>query len=240
MSPARILDPAVLDRVVAAAARHGENGVVVFDLDSTLLDNRPRQARILREYGERHGLAALAQTRAEHWTSWDIRDAMRAAGASDAEITTHSEPAKAYWREHFFTSEYCAIDDAIPGAAAYVARLCGTGVQIAYVTGRHQQMCDGSVASFGRLELPAPGPRVHLLMKPTFDQSDDAWKEQAYQRLRRLGFVIAAFDNEPTHINGYRAHFREAICVHLATDHSGREVRLDDGIVSIRNFERWG
>jgi predicted secreted acid phosphatase len=240
MSPARILDPAVLDRVVAAAARHGENGVVVFDLDSTLLDNRPRQARILREYGERHALAALAQARPEHWTSWDLVDAMRAAGATAGDITAHSEAAKAFWRERFFTSEYCAIDDAIPGAAAYVARLCGTGVQIAYVTGRHEQMSTGSVASFTRLELPTPGPRVHLLMKPTLEQSDDAWKELAYQRLHRLGSVVAAFDNEPTHINGYQAHFRDAICVHLATDHSGREVQISDGIVSIRNFERWG
>jgi len=238
MSPARIVDPAVLDRVVAAATLAAANGVVVFDLDSTLLDNRPRQTRILREYGERHGLRALAATRPEHWTSWDIREAMRAAGASEAEIAAHGEGAKAYWRDTFFTSEYCAIDDAIPGAAAYVARLAGAGAQIAYVTGRHTQMCEGSVASFARLDLPAPGPRVHLLMKPTFEQSDDAWKEQAYARLRRLGRVIAAFDNEPTHINGYRAHFPEAICVHMATDHSGRAVALADGIVSVRDFER--
>jgi predicted secreted acid phosphatase len=240
MSPARIIDPEVLDRVVAAAARQGDKGVVVFDLDSTLLDNRPRQARILREYGEHHGLATLAQARPDHWTSWDIREAMHAAGASADDIAAHSEAAKAYWREHFFTSEYCAIDDVVPGAAAYVARLWGTGVQIAYVTGRHEQMNAGSVASFTRLALPTPGPRVHLLMKPSFEQSDDEWKELAYQRLHSLGHVVAAFDNEPTHINGYQAHFPDAICVHLATDHSGREVRLDDGIVSIRNFERGG
>jgi predicted secreted acid phosphatase len=237
MSPTRNLDPAVLDRVVAAAARHGETGIVVFDLDSTLLDNRPRQARILREYGKHAGLAALEQARPEHWTGWDIRDAMRAAGASDAEIAVHGEAAKDYWRERFFTSEYCAIDDAIPGAAAYVARVCDTGVQIAYVTGRHEQMRSGSIASFTRLRFVTPGPRVHFLMKPSFEQSDDAWKEQAFAILHRLGGVVAAFDNEPTHINAYQMHFRDAICVHLATDHSGREVRLNDGIVSIRNFE---
>jgi phosphoglycolate phosphatase-like HAD superfamily hydrolase len=236
MSPARVVDPTVLDRVVEAATRAGGNGVVVFDLDSTLLDNRPRQARILREYGERHQLGKLVASQPAHWTSWDLRDAMRAAGSSDAEIELHGEPAKAYWREKFFTSEYCSIDGAVGGAAAYVARLVGTGTQIAYCTGRHEQMRAGTVRSFERLGLPVPGARVHLLMKPRLEQSDDAWKEQAYVRLRAIGRVVATFDNEPTHINGYRSAFPDAICVHLATDHSGRSVVLLDGILSVENF----
>jgi hypothetical protein len=236
MSPARVLDPAVLDRVVAAAQTAGGDGVVVFDLDSTLLDNKPRQARILREYGEHNGIASLASARAEHWTGWEIRDAMRAAGATDAEIAAHAEPAKAYWRTVFFTSEYCAIDEATPGAVAYACRVAATGAQIAYCTGRHEAMREGTVRSFARLGLPLPGPGVHLLMKPTSAQSDDDWKEEAYLRLRALGRMVAVFDNEPTHINGYRKAFPDAICVHLATDHSGRPVVLCDGIVSVKSF----
>jgi hypothetical protein len=90
--------------------------------------------------------------------------------------------------------------------------------------------------SFQRLGFPLPSDRVQLLMKPVFDQSDDEWKESAYDRLRALGQVIAVFDNEPTHINGYRRAFPSAIIVHVATDHSGRDVLLADGIVSILNF----
>ena len=236
MGVARVVDFAVLDRVVAAAARAAGGGVVIFDLDSTLLDNRPRQAQILREYGVRGKLEVLAQARAHHWTSWDIREAMRAVGCSDAQIAEHGEAAKTYWRETFFTSRYCAIDDAIPGAAAYVARLVGTGVRIAYCTGRHEEMRAGSLECFQRIGLPLPGDKVSLLMKPTLEQGDDAWKAEAYARLRGLGQVVAAFDNEPTHVNGYRAAFPDAICVHLDTDHSGREVVLADGIVSVKRF----
>jgi hypothetical protein len=75
-------------------------------------------------------------------------------------------------------------------------------------------------------------------MKPTFEQSDDDWKALAYARLRELGRVVAVFDNEPTHVNGYRAAFPEALVVHLHTDHSGRDVRVADGIVSVRDFLR--
>src|SRR5688572_14402004 len=128
-SVARTLDPSVLDRVLDAATRAGAGGVLVFDLDSTLLDNRPRQARILREFGAKVGLPALANTRPEHWTSWDIRDAMRAAGCSADQIEAHGEDAKAYWRSVFFTSEYCAIDEAVAGAQAFVARALATGAQ---------------------------------------------------------------------------------------------------------------
>jgi hypothetical protein len=231
-----ILDPTVLDRVVDAAKRAGREGVVVFDLDSTLLDNRPRQAQILREYGGRAGLEILQHVRPNHFTSWDLRDAMRAVAMSDALIAEHAEHAKAYWRETFFTSTYCAVDDAMPGAAAYVARVADAGAHVVYCTGRHEAMRAGTLDCFARVGLPLPGPRVTLLMKPTFEQGDDAWKEEAYARLRAIGKVIAVFDNEPTHVNGYRRAFPDALCVHLDTDHSGREVALLEGIVSVKRF----
>src|SRR5258706_13482560 len=94
----------------------------------------------------------------------------------------------------------------------------------------------GSVACFQRLGFPLPGPSVHLLMKPTFEVSDDDWKVAAYAQLGALGRVLAVFDNEPTHVNGYRQAFPDALAVHLETDHSGREVALVEGIVSVRNF----
>jgi predicted secreted acid phosphatase len=230
----------VLERVLGEARRAGPKGVLVFDLDSTLLDNRPRQARILREFGAAVGLAALAGARPEHWTSWDIKEAMAHAGLSADEVERCADRAKAFWRDRFFTSEYCAGDDAIAGAVAYLRQVVGTGVQVAYCTGRHEPMREGSVASFRRLGLPEPGERVHLLMKPRFELSDDEWKEMAYARLKALGRVLAAFDNEPTHVNGYRQAFPDAVMVHLATDHSGRPVPLHDGIFSVKDFTAVG
>lgn len=228
----RRLDPSVLDQALSRAL----GGVVVFDLDSTLLDNRPRQARILREFAAASGLAQLASAQPEHWQDWDIRRAMRNAGMAEPLIEQHAEDAKQFWRERFFTSEYCADDEAIAGAAAFVSSVRAAGAQVAYCTGRHEPMRTGSVTCFRRLGFPLPGDGVHLLMKPAFDQSDDDWKETAYAELRAIGTVVAVFDNEPTHVNGYRRAFPDALVVHLATDDSGREVTLLDGIPSVRNF----
>ena len=128
--------------------------VVVFDLDSTLLDNKPRQARILREFGIARGLPALAQARAEHWVDWSIQRAMANAGLGADEVARHAEAAKQFWRDRFFTSEYCRDDDAIAGAHDYLAAVADAGAFIAYCTGRHEPMRAGTVESFERLGYP--------------------------------------------------------------------------------------
>lgn len=227
-----------LSRVIDQARRLGARGTVVFDLDSTLLDNRPRQARILREYGQAHGLAVLAACRPEHWVSWSIRTAMRNAGLDAADVDLHTDPARAFWRERFFTSEYCVDDVPIRGAIAYVRAVREAGALVLYVTGRHEGMRHGTVACFERHGfLPPDGAGVRLLMKPRLEESDDTFKLQAQAPIRALGAMIAAFDNEPAHANGYREGFPEAIVVRLDTDHSGRPIPLLPGIEVVPHFE---
>jgi hypothetical protein len=231
----RPLDPSVLDRVLARV-RTLPGAVVVFDLDSTILDNRPRQARILREFGVARGIAALAEAHADHWQDWSIQRAMANAGLGPDEVARLVEDAKQFWRDRFFTSEYCRDDAPIAGAREYLGAIVDGGGRVVYCTGRHEPMRAGTVESFVRLGYPVPDAGAQLLMKPVFELSDDDWKVEAYARLRAIGEVAAVFDNEPTHVNGYRAAFPDAIIVHLATDDSGRAVALSDGIVSIRSF----
>jgi hypothetical protein len=213
------------------------DGVVVFDLDSTLFDNRPRQARILREFGAAQGIELLRAVRPEHWTSWSITAAMHAAGLPQEEAVRLAHPARAFWRERFFTSDYCHDDVPVAGAPAYVAGVAGCGVRVAYVTGRHLGMEPGTLASLARHGFPAPdGARVLAWLKPTFDQSDDDWKRQACARLRDLRPVVAVFDNEPAHVNIYASAFPEALVVHLGTDHSGRPIAVAPGVPVIADF----
>jgi hypothetical protein len=225
------------EALARATGAAGASPLIVFDLDSTLLDNRPRQALILREYGAEVGHALLAGASPDHWHGWDVRVAMANAGLSPEDIERHFEPFRGYWFERFFTSHYCAVDRPIAGAPAYARAASATGARVLYVTGRHEEMRAGTIESFVEPGFPAPdGDGVQLIMKPTLDEHDDAYKERTYARLRELGAVVAAFDNEPTHINGYRAGFPDALCVHLATDHSLRDIPVDDAIPSIRDF----
>ena len=227
----------VLARVIARARELGPRAVLAFDLDSTLFDNRPRQARIVREFGEHKGLPELAKCTAASFTSgWDLRGALVACGIPAAKVEGLYPELKAFWQERFFTSPYCTDDVAIDGAAEFVQAIAAAGAQVCYVTGRHEGMREGTVAAMRQSGMPLPGGLVRLLMKPTLQESDDEFKRQVHATLPTLGTVIAAFDNEPTHANDYRRFVPEATVIHLATDHSGRKVELLDGIVSVPHF----
>jgi hypothetical protein len=225
-----------LNAVLAALRR--PRGLCVFDLDSTLLDNRPRQALILREFGAARGEPLLAKVGPEHFDGWDLEVAMRNAGLPAARAHELRNPARAFWKERFFTSEYCRHDLPIRGAVEFVREVQSLAV-VVYLTGRHHEMEDGTVDSLRAAGFPLPAaPDTYLFLKPYQELHDDVWKEQACTQVLALGTVLAAFDNEPAHINRYRQVFRDALCVHLDTDHSGRPIRLAPGILSIPNFLR--
>jgi hypothetical protein len=231
--------PTTLEDVLARAKKLGRDGLVVFDLDSTVFDNRPRQARIVREYGAAHGLPALANCQAWHFTTgWDLKGAAIACGVGEAEYEKHRVAMKAFWAERFFTSDYCVDDVEIVGAPRYLAALLETGTRLVYVTGRQEDMRAGSVACLKKCGMPTPTTdgRVTLMMKPTLRESDDEYKRVTHARLKTMGPVVAAFDNEPTHVNDYAKTFPEAVSVHLATDHSGRPVPLDPRVISVPHF----
>ena len=233
----RAVDPQVLHRVLARAKEVGRRGLVLFDLDSTLLDNKPRQARILREFGAAHGSPELQTCSAAMFVDWSLRKPMQACGLSEAQVVALEPEARRYWRDHFFTSEYCIDDGANPGAREFVAKVLAAGARVLYCTGRHTPMREGTIQCFAREGFPLPDDdRVHLLMKPNFELHDDAWKVIAREQITAHGELIAAFDNEPTHINSYHEHFPNALCVHLLTDDSSRGIPVLPGVISIRDF----
>lgn len=228
-----------LAAVLDTAQRSGSNGLLAFDLDSTVFDNRPRQARIVREFGAHHGIAPLRRCQPWHFVSgWNLKAAAVACGLPAADADAMYPGLKSFWQERFFTSEYCRDDIEIVGAPRFLHQLDGVKARVIYVTGRHEEMRSGTEACLARCGMPMPSANGHvqLLMKPKLHDSDDAYKRTAHATLKSLGEVIAAFDNEPMHINDYAANFESAVCVHLATDHSGRDVELNPRCISIPHF----
>jgi len=210
---------------------------LAFDLDSTLLNNRPRNAVLMREFGEQYNEELLCNASSSHFQDWSAKNTMRALGLCEDSIERLSGPYHNYWSARFFTSEYCQYDITIPGAAEFVTAVRDNGGSVTYLTGRHEGMRTGTQSSLTNLGFPVPGSeRVELIMKPKMNLSDDLFKVETLQKLNNQGSVYAAFDNEPTHINSYREAFPDAICVHLLTDHSMRDVALLGNVVSIQNF----
>jgi hypothetical protein len=232
-------DRALQARVLqsALAAIRPARPAAAFDLDSTLLMNKVRQARIVREYGRLHGDPRLAACPPEAVVSWDLRDTAKLCGLSPEEAESIAEPMKEFWRERFFTSEYCQDDTPVAGARDYLQKVGARGGEILYITGRHQEMGAGTLESFRRAGFPLPdGNQVQLWLKPALADDDDAWKELCHRRLQAMRGIACAFDNEPTHVNAYKRAFPDAVVVHVDTDHSRRPVEVMSGIPSIHDF----
>ncbi len=229
----------ILALALQRARRAAPRGVVVCDLDSTLLDNRPRLARILQDYGRTAGLPELTAARPEHWQGWSLPLALRNAGLAPELVEAHSAPARRYFAEWFFTSAYCRLDVPVPGAPAFARAVVAAGARLAYVSGRPQGMEPGTRQVLGTHEFPLPdGRTVHIFLKPRRELLDDDWKLEAARLVERLGPVVAVFDNEPLHVNAYAECWPEAMAVHLDTDDSGRPVEVLERIPSIRDFTR--
>jgi hypothetical protein len=229
----------VLARVLADAERLGPAGVLAFDLDSTLLDNRPRQSALVQRFvREQGGPSALADFDARHLhTGFDITEALVRHGLSPEEGFRFLTDFRPYWRAHFFTSDVCGWDVPVRGAPGYVQRASAALAQVAYVTARPEEMRPGTLETLGRHGFPLPGSRVELWMKGDPDVTDEEFKRSTHRHLHERGRVLSAFDNEPGHANDYRAAFPEATVVLLATGHSGRVSTLAEGIVVAPDFD---
>ena len=228
----RVLDEAV--RRVGEAVLHGKTPVATFDLDSTLFDNRPRQLAILSAFAKANGLGdadMLDYTEIDGWRVAEAITRLRGAAAREAELKAAFKP---FWKDRFFTSEFCLYDHSLPGAGEYVHAIEQGGATVVYLTGRHEDMRDGTAKALRAGGFP-PGT---LLMKPTFDMTDTQWKEIAVAKIREIGEVVACFDNETTHVNRLRSAFPGAYVVWVRTDHSPEAEPLPADVPSIEGFLR--
>ncbi len=228
--------------MVADVERLGPKAVVAFDLDSTLLDNRPRQAELVHRFvRERGTVPALADFDVRHLhTGFDMPEALLRHGLGADEAQRFLADFRPYWRAHFFTSDACRADVPVRGAPGYVRALFAARAQLAYVTARPEAMRPGTLEALGRHGFPLPAGQVELWMKADPEATDEAFKRSTHRRLLERGTVLAAFDNEPGHANDYKASFPEATVVLLTTGDSGRVRTLAKGIVAAPHFELGG
>jgi beta-phosphoglucomutase-like phosphatase (HAD superfamily) len=228
----------VLERV-QQTIEAGRNPVVVFDLDATLYDNRPRTLEILMEYREEvfeshpdvaEALGVVTAERIEYLLS----DSLRGCGITRSDIV---QDITRFWRERFFTDEYVQRDTTIDGAAEYVQACHEAGAIIVYMTGRDVPgMLLGTVASLRDCGFLIGVAGIELVLKPDANLPDEAFKRGALPTLDRLGEMVAFFDNEPANCNLARSMFPESLVVLLETQRVPYAPPLAEDIEVVADF----
>ena len=228
----------IIDRGAAFAAS-GRRAVVVFDLDGTLMDNRPRTVTILKELGEawreRAAMASGALMLASATKlAYLVRDSLSRFGIEDESLLAEGE---SFWRDRFFTDDYQQHDIALAGSVAFAHALYAAGVNIVYFTGRDlPKMALGSFKSLRELGFPIGVIGTELVVKPFFEMPDEEYKRTEGPKLSRIGEVIAVFDNEPINCNVLLEHHPECTSVFVDTQHFPNAPPLDPRVKVIGDF----
>lgn len=224
---------------VTAAYNKQERPIVVFDLEGTLLDNRPRILQILKEFAADKsyvtpGAAAQLQTLTVPLVKYRLPDTLAAVGVVDPAVVNN---AAAFWAERFFSDDYLKYDQPIRGAVEYVRTLYSNGARIVYVTGRDQRrQLLGTVKALRDNGFPIGIQGTELIMKPTAEMQDAVFKQNMTNYLRHYGSVIAAFDSDNANANVYRRAFTKATVVLFESNQPPNPPPLSENIVRLAAF----
>jgi phosphoglycolate phosphatase-like HAD superfamily hydrolase len=225
----------LLDRVRATPG-----ALVVFDLDSTLIDTAPRHLAILREFAARPDAPArfrdlVAELTHEHM-GWNPIKLLREHAVVPPEM---ERQLRKFWAARFLASDYLHHDLAMPGAREYVQAVHDAGAHVVYLTGRDEPgMGAGTRASLELLGFPHAHERVLLRLKPRPSEDDASFKLRESQAIAALGPVLGAFENEPRNANIFAEAFPQADVFLLETVCSPDPPPLAERVLRVRDYRR--
>lgn len=205
---------------VAGLSEAGGLPVVVFDLDGTLFDNRPRTLQILLDYADEvepefPDVAGCLRPLREEGIAYLLSATLRSVGLTHVDVVrdiTH------FWRERFFSDEYLQFDVPNPGAPEYVTACHESGATIVYISARDvPTMMLGTVASLRDHNFPIGTAGVELVLKQDATLPDEAFKRATLPTLDRVGEIVGVFDNEPANCNHAIQTFPDAEIALLET-----------------------
>ena len=231
-----------MTRIVARcrAVPGSSSPVVVFDLDGTLMDNRPRTLAILRELaeelrGESHSSAdRIAAAEAEE-LAYLLGDSMKKLGIEHPELVDRAE---SFWKTRFFSDHYLKHDIAIAGAVEFAKACYEAGAVLVYFTGRDLPLMGiGSFQSLRDLGFPIGIVGTELVCKPDAKIPDELFKRSEGPKLLRVGRVVAAFDNEPANCNAFLEMNPDAEIVFVDTQHLPGAPPLDPKVHVVTSCE---
>ncbi|MDC7223253.1 MAG: HAD hydrolase-like protein [Spirochaetales bacterium] len=208
--------------------------LIVFDVDSTLMNTEPRNRAILEESARTFSFVGEYLSSLQNIPlGWNFLAPLEEAGLRDREKL---QKIRHFWEKRFFTDDYVIKDRPYPGAREILHSLKTEGFRLIYLTGRHMNgMSEGTKKSFLNAGFPA-GEEETFLFKPRFEMEDKRFKEEACRTIASRGTVAATFDNEPANCNLLLKAFPEALHFWLDTITSPEPEILNEKVRPIKGF----
>jgi hypothetical protein len=214
--------------------KHGGKQIkVVFDLDSTIFDVKPRSLRILKEFAQTPTARKISPEICEwalgltaHRLLYTLGESARANGIPGGEPLAKEfvKAAFEFWQPRFFTDHYLTADHPTPGAVDYVNRVVDAGAKAVYLTGRDWPgMGKGTFSMLSQSGFPTDAQYSELIMKPNAGLDDADFKDEALRELRIAGNAVALFDNEPANFQVFERNFPDAWLVFFHSNCSRKE-----------------
>ena len=248
-------DHEILDQILAQVTENSKvlrPSLMVFDLDSTLFDVRPRIRQVLKEFLRQDQIRSIypndfkaLESLEIHQKDWGIRGALQRTG-----LVNHNPELgkiiKEFWLESFFSDEFLHFDEPYEGSVEYVDKLINAGAQIAFLTGRDwKRMGKGTVEVLQKWGFPYQDQTVTLALKPHQGEDDALFKSNWFKKLVNepkapAGAALAGkpetpakqdiwfFENEPVNISLVRKEHPHVKIVFFDSTHSGKETAPKD------------
>lgn len=233
--------PEILLSILQETISHAQSGRVphvIFDLDDTVFDAGSRTRHILLGVAEKRDIREACpeffdrlSTLSNDEIRYRVEDNLNMLGVTERWIR---EAATQAWWERFF--HMCDIDEVVPGAPQFVRKLHEAGASIVYITGRDRIRTEAAThASLAKHGFPLDS-RAKLILKPEASQCDFRFKREEVTGLAASDFIVAAFDNEPRHVNMFKEKIPEAHVVFVDRRHAGHPEVPHERVVWIRDF----
>jgi len=226
--------------------QHGGKPIkVVFDLDGTVFDVKPRTLRILKEFA----FTSQAQEISKEICDWAL--GLRAyqlcytleESAQMNNIPEHirrkdfMKAAFEFWKTRFFSHEYVMMDHPVAGAVEYAHAVVNAGGEAVYLTGRDWPgMGKGTRSLLEHWGFPVASHEAELIMKPNAGMDDAEFKDTALRDLRVHSEAVAFFDNEPSNFHVFEKNFPNAFMVFFHSNCSHREAKPVKKIYQVNDF----
>lgn len=210
------------------------DSLVLFDIDSTIMDTAPRNFGILEAAEKEFSYLAGVTEKVRHKDiGWNFSDAVhRLFPLKEVEKRELQE----FWADRFFYDDWLDLDTPYNGVGELLNWLVRKRFRLVYLTGRDEiNMKRGTIDSFRAHGLPI-GEMTEFLFKPSQAIEDLAFKQDAFRKIRTMGTLVLAVENEPANANAMARHFPDALVALIDTVTAPDPAVPDPGILLFKSY----